>query len=254
MKSRIIFTTFFSILIFFAQAQHDTLYIMKDGVVIHQQSIKPEDVDSIIFYKPEVAPVTTVTDADGNVYEFVSIGDQMWMAENLKTTKYNDGTEIPLVTGNTEWNQLTTPGYSWYENDKETYGNIYGAIYNWYAVNTEKLCPVGWHVPTQDEWLALEAYLATNEGGKLKETGTTHWGSPNSGATNETGFTALPGGKRDFYGEFLDLGQYGYWWSSLPEEFLINMRRLLYNSPALSSGKSNRAYGYSVRCLKDSNP
>jgi uncharacterized protein (TIGR02145 family) len=159
-----------------------------------------------------------VSDADGNDYKTVAIGAQVWMTENLKTTKYNDGTAIPLVTNHTAWNNLTTDGYCWYSNDATTYKDTYGALYNWYVVQTGKICPTGWHVPTEGEWQTLATYLggAGIAGRKLKETGTAHWGIYNVSATNETGFTALPGGYRfcDFYETFNDIGLAGYWWSS----------------------------------------
>lgn len=163
-----------------------------------------------------------VTDIDGNIYHTVQIGTQIWMVENLKTTKFNDGTTIPLVTDNIAWSKLTTPAYCWnknIENNKDTYG----ALYNWYAVNTGKLCPKGWHVPTDNDWTILANYLGgetydnknieSKTGGKLKESGTIHWSSPNEGATNETGFTGLPGGSRAYYkGDFNEIGTMGDWW------------------------------------------
>jgi len=158
----------------------------------------------------------SVTDADGNIYSTVSIGKQVWMKENLKTTKYNDGTPIPNITDYTAWEALSTPSYCWYNNDAASYKAYYGALYNWYAVNTGKLCPTGWHVPIDIEWTILTTYLGGNgvAGGKLKETSTIYWWSPNTGATNETGFTALPGGERNYDGSYLDVGSYGRWWSS----------------------------------------
>jgi len=140
----------------------------------------------------------TVTDIDGNLYNTVVIGTQTWMVENLKVTKFNDGTDIPNVTDETTWNNLNTPAFCWYENDV-TYKNPYGALYNWYSVNNSKLCPTGWHVATKAEWDALISYL----GGvyqayvKLKEAGSSHWLGTNTG-TNSYGFTALPGGYRSF--------------------------------------------------------
>ena len=142
---------------------------------------------------PAPTPLTA-TDIDGNVYHTVTIGTQIWMVENLKTTRYNDGSPIPFVTDSSSWSNLTTPGYCWYNNDT-TNKNTYGALYNWFAVNTGKLAPTGWHVPTDDEWTTLTTYLGGESiaGGKLKETGTTHWRTPNAGATNEIGFTASSG-------------------------------------------------------------
>ena len=139
----------------------------------------------------------TVTDIDGNVYNTVTIGTQCWMVENLKTTKYNDGTTIPNVTSNTTWSGLTTGAWCYYNND-ENNNAIYGKLYNWYAVNTGKLAPAGWHVPTDTEWLTLRDYLGGGQqaGGKIKSTSSL-WNLPNAGADNSSGFTALPSGFRN---------------------------------------------------------
>ena len=190
----------------------------------------------------------------GQWYTTVQIGSQCWMAENLATTKYNDGTDIPLVTGNTAWGSLTTPGYCWYNNDSATYGNTYGAIYNWYTVNTGNLCPTGWHVSTDGEWTTLTTYLGGESvaGGKLKETGTTHWNPPNTGATNETGFTALPGGRRGYSGTFGNIGNYGFWWSAT--EFSTDRawyRIMYYDDSDVGRGNDRKKFGFSVRCLRD---
>ncbi|MEX0982173.1 MAG: fibrobacter succinogenes major paralogous domain-containing protein [Bacteroidales bacterium] len=207
-----------------------------------------------------------VEDIVGNVYQTVTIGDQVWMAENLKTTKYNDGTDIPNVIENTDWRSLSTGAYAWYENDETTYGDIYGALYNWYAVETGNLCPSGWHVPTDAEWKTLEMHLGmsqteaddtgwrgTDEGGKLKEIETTHWNSPNTGATNETGFTALPDGHRDNSGSFSNVGNYGSWWSATEYYTYYACGRYVgYGSSGV--GRDNdveKEDGVSVRCLRD---
>jgi uncharacterized protein (TIGR02145 family) len=196
----------------------------------------------------------TITDMDGNVYTEVIIGAQTWMVENLKTTKYNDGTSIPLVTGNTAWGNLTTPAYCWYDNDVAANKNTYGTLYNWYAVNTGKLAPIGWHVASDAEWNTLITDLGgiDSAGGKLKETDTTHWVSPNMGATNETGFSALPGGYRIFNGTYDYLGYGGYWWSATPINVTESWVRSMYNgnTRVFTSGKYNN-YGYSVRCVRD---
>src|ERR1035437_6837240 len=155
--------------------------------------------------------VNTVTDKDGNVYHTVTIGTQTWMAENLKTTQYNDGTSIPYVTDNTAWSILSTPAYCWYSNDAATYKNKYGALYNWYTVNTGKLAPTGWHVPTDAEWTTLTNYVTANLGTSLNVAkalaATTDWtiDTYDAGAigndlskNNSTGFSALPGGYRFF--------------------------------------------------------
>ena len=130
-----------------------------------------------ISFTTQQGGVGNVTDDDGNVYHSVTIGTQVWMVENLKTTKYNDGTSIPLVTDATDWHNLLTPGYCWNNNDEATYKATYGALYNWYTVNTGNLCPTGWHVPGDAEWTTLTTYLGGEDvaGGKLKEVGITHW-------------------------------------------------------------------------------
>ncbi|MDD4729737.1 MAG: FISUMP domain-containing protein, partial [Dysgonamonadaceae bacterium] len=135
----------------------DTLYIYKSGSVVTKRAIS--DIDSVIFYKA-LNPVT-VTDIDDNVYHTVTIGTQVWMVENLKTTKYNDGTSIPLVSDGTAWSNLATPGYCFYNNDAAN-KSTYGALYNWFTVNTNKLAPTGWHVPTDAESTTLENYLIAN--------------------------------------------------------------------------------------------
>ena len=203
----------------------------------------------------------TVKDIDGNGYKTVTIGKQVWMAENLKTTKYNDGKTIPLVTDEKSWEVLTTPAYCWYNNDATANKNKYGALYNWYTVNTKKLCPNGWHVPTDAEWTILTTYLGGESvaGGKLKETGTSHWESPNTGATNKSGFTALPGGFRNHDGTFGDFGSYvlifrsnGCWWSSTEQSDFSAYYRRLYNTLiSVYRSPSDKHFGYSVRCLKD---
>lgn len=191
-----------------------------------------------------------VTDTVGNVYNTVKIGTQVWMAENLKTTKYNDGTAIPLVTDNGAWDGLTTGAYCWYNNDSITSENPYGKLYNWYVVNTGDLCPIGWHVPTDDECTILINYLGGESvaGGKLKETGTTHWKSPNTGATNERGFTSLPSGYRPFG----FIGSYGFWWSSTESSTSKAWCTVTqYNSSGAYRVSNNKINGFSVRCLQD---
>jgi len=203
------------------------------------------------------ASAVSLFDQDNNVYSTVTINTQTWMASNLKTTKYNDGTAITNVTDNTAWSKSSTgAAYCWYNNDINN-KPIYGALYNWYAVNTAKLCPVGWHVPTDSEWTTLTDYLEglSVAGGKLKETGYTHWTTPNTGATNETGFTALPGGYRGVFGAFSFIGSYGYWWSSTDyTEFNTGdvwYRHMNYNNSNATRGYYDKAYGFSVRCLKN---
>lgn len=204
----------------------------------------------------------SVTDIDGNVYKTVTIGTQVWMAENLKTTKYKDGENIPFITENSESANPPTPAYYWYDNDEATYKKTYGALYNWYTVNTGKLCPAGWHVPTEPEFNSLITYIGSMSvaGGKLKEAGTTHWESPNIGATNETGFTALPGGDRNMledYWVFSQIGIRGTWWSST--ENTDEFAGLEVAGVLILENVQNEAYlqymgeqsGASVRCIKD---
>jgi len=203
--------------------------------------------------KDNEKPAVTITDIDGNNYNIVTIGTQIWMAENLKTSKYNDGASIPLVTGSSAWFNLTTPGYCWYDNDAATYKNTYGALYNWYTVDYGMLCPTGWHVPTDAEWTTLENYLGGSSvaGGKLKAN--TQWDSPNTGATNESGFTALPGGCRFGDGAFSNTGKIGFWWSATREDienFPVS-RIMEYNFSNVFSEPNYESYGFSVRCIKD---
>ena len=236
-----------------ANIAQDTLYMMKSGVVISKQAVT--DIDSIIFYRPGASSAITVTDYDGNVYPTVTIDTQTWMAKNLRTTRYNDGSGIPLVKDSAAWIILETPGYCWYNNDSMANAEPYGALYNWYAADTSKLCPAGWHVPRDDEWTALTDYIGGEDGagGKLKEAGTTHWMVPDTGATNEYGFTALPGGFRGtFDGRFDDKGASGAWWSSTG----ISSTDAYIRSMSLASNKVERSNyfkqrGISVRCLKD---
>ena len=149
---------------------------------------------------------------------------------------------------------MTTPGYCWYNNDEITNKNTYGALYNWYAVNTGKLCPIGWHVPSNADWTTLSNYLGGMDiaGGKLKEFGLIHWNSPNIGATNESGFTLLPSGYRNLSGIFIFLGDYGYWWSSTGTESNCALYRSLnYNTSKIYTNNLSKIGGFSVLCLRD---
>ncbi|MCX6239249.1 MAG: fibrobacter succinogenes major paralogous domain-containing protein [Bacteroidia bacterium] len=196
----------------------------------------------------------TVKDIDGNLYNTVTIGTQVWMAGNLKVTKYTDGAAIPLVTDNTTWSNLSTPGYCWYENDEATYKNIYGALYNWHVVSTGKLCPIGWHVSTDAEWTTLTDLLGGKyvAGGKLKGTGKKYWNNPNTGATNSEGFTALPGGYRDYYIMFSNIGNYGNWWSSTQSnDDYAYFRCMDKDNSSLVRNYKPKKDGFSVRCIKD---
>ncbi len=221
--------------------------IVMGFVLIFSYSCKKSDNNS------NQVPGETVTDVDGNVYHTVTIGTQVWMVENLKTTKYNDGTAIPLVTDGAAWSALSTPAYCWYNNDEATYKTTYGALYNWYAVNSGKLSPAGWHVPSDAEWVTLISVLGdtTSAGGKLKEAGTAHWVSPNSGATNSTGFTALPGGSHYNNGLFYLNGKYGWYLSSTEssssDAWHVYMQ---YNTSQIYRITGSKVIGFSVRCVK----
>jgi uncharacterized protein (TIGR02145 family) len=213
--------------------------------------------DNGIIFNPNLA-YGTMTDIDGNVYKTIQIGTQTWMAENLKTTKYRDGTSIPIEMDSTSWSKLTTGAYCNYNNDANN-SIIFGRLYNWYAVNdSRKIAPIGWHIPTYDEWATLANYLGGRSvaGGKLKEIGTSHWKVLNTGATNETGFTALPGGRRTLSnvrnGVFEDLGFSGLWWSSTETMSATAFARdMNYASTDVFIYDSGKSDGYSVRCVKD---
>lgn len=195
---------------------------------------------------------TIVTDIDGFTYHLVTIGSQVWMKENLKTTKYCNGDPIPNITDDNQWGKLTTGAYSNYNNDTNN-GNIYGHLYNWYAVvDGRNICPIGWHVPSENEWTSLIDYLGGYiiGGSLLKEKGTKHWQSPNTGATNESGFTALPSGFRG--GSFSNIKNIGYWWSSTEKSSKFSYRlSLSYNKSTIDTLSPNKENGYAIRCLRD---
>jgi uncharacterized protein (TIGR02145 family) len=195
-----------------------------------------------------------IKDIDGNVYNTVQIGNQVWMKQNLKTSRYNDGMDIPNYLSNQNWSGQNTGAWSYYNND-ENYNSLYGKLYNWYAVETGKLCPTGWHVPTDNEWTILTDYLGGESvaSPKLREVGTDHWTSPNTGATDEVGFTALPGGYRQDSGGFQLTRNDGYWWSSTlnPDNNNYWFRWLIYNGASVARYFTNKRFGFSVRCLRD---
>lgn len=211
---------------------------------------------------------STVTDIDGNVYNVVTIGSQCWMKENLKTTKYKNGEVMLSPAG--DWSNLTTGAWAYYK-DSSQYNNIYGKLYNWYAVTDPRgVCPIGWHVPTDSEWNQLVKYLDPNTdtssssgiqspiaGGLMKDlgdlqSGTGLWFAPNTGAINSSEFTGLPGGYRNFNGSYYLIGTNGFWWSS--SEFntdFARSRNLYYDVAGVGRAGNNKRYGFSVRCVKD---
>jgi|WetSurMetagenome_2_1015567.scaffolds.fasta_scaffold31399_3 uncharacterized protein (TIGR02145 family) len=197
-----------------------------------------------------------VVDADGNAYHISSITSggvtKVFMTENLRTTKYNDGTDITLVTDGTAWPTLSTGAYCWVGNDSATNSSTYGALYNWHAVNTGKLAPTGWHVTTNAEWTNLITYLGGEAvaGGKLKETGTEHWDSPNTGASNDIGFNGLPGGYT--HHGLAGKGDFGYFWTSTEESSdKAYDYQLSYNSATVICQADPKTEGFSIRCIKD---
>ena len=196
----------------------------------------------------------TVLDVDGNLYHTVTIGSQVWLQENLMTMKYSNLDAITNVTGTTEWANLTSGAYCNYNNNTSNV-SAYGRLYNWYAVNdSRKICPTGWHVPSNDEWNTLITYLGGDAaaGGKLKESGTVHWTTPNTGASNSSDFTALPGGYRYANGSFFDLQDAGYFWTSTGSGNNAYSWELFYNDEAVYDNSNNDAKNaYTVRCIKD---
>ncbi len=218
----------------------------------YQYKISVDDEGNIL--KEIVFDPTKVVDIDGNVYNTVVIGTQTWMAENLKTTTYNDGTQIPNVIDNNSWSAHTSGAYSWYNNDEASYEEPYGALYNGYAVETEKLCPSGWHVPSEPEWTVLLDYMGgmSVAGGKLKIVGVNYWNSPNIGATDEYEFSAYPSGSRDgSNGSFSDIKRLcDYWTSTVPENRCIIR---LFSWEEVCYPYCDRVIndGVAVRCIKD---
>ena len=192
---------------------------------------------------------------DGYTYTSVVLGNgQEWMAENLRTTTYANSDPIPNVTDSTQWSNLSTGAWVHYNNDNQ-YENPYGKLYNWFTVDDSRnVCPTGWHVPTLGEYMVLIDYLGPLllAGGMMKSTGTQYWLSPNTDATNESGFSGLPGGMRDHLGSFLTIGYSGVWWSSTERSaspaYWVN---LSYGSGFVHPIYVQKGNGTSVRCLKD---
>ena len=199
----------------------------------------------------------TMSDIDGNSYQTITIGNQVWMAENLRTTKFRNGELIANVTTNSEWVALRSSAYASYENQEDIDAiATNGLLYNWFAVSdNQNIAPEGWHVATQSEWEALINTLGGGgiAGGKIKEAGNSHWNSPNSGATNNSGFTALPSGRREYTdGSFINSGYNGFWWTSSAYNpdyswyFQLN-----YDTENIIAANFHKQYGFAVRCVKD---
>ncbi len=197
---------------------------------------------------------STITDIENNHYRIIQIGMQVWMAENLKTTKYRNGENITNVTTASGWNQAKTGAYCNYDNSGNLH-TIYGSLYNFYAIaDTRNIAPAGWHVPGNTEWDLMINLIGgkTVAGGKLKETGSAHWQSPNMGATNETGFTALPGGCRDDQGVFTAINEGGAWWMSTTSgSYLAWFCQMNKDDATFFSIAWLEGFGFSVRCVRD---
>ena len=183
----------------------------------------------------------------------ITIGSQTWTLKNLDVETYRNGDPIPEVQAST-WSSLTTGAWCYYENNTAN-GTTYGKLYNWYAVNDLRgLAPNGYHIPTDAEWTTLTSYLGgtVTAGGKMKEAGTSHWLSPNTNATNSSGFAGLPGGSRFYSGDFDGIGASGYWWSS-SEGYTgyAWYRSLSYDNGNVNSYGNDERVGFSVRCLRD---
>ena len=206
-----------------------------------------------LFPEKAINQIRYVGDIDGNYYKVIRVGNMLWMSENLRTTKYNDGKEIKLSQLDSDWMKYE-PAFCWYNNERTDKSERYGALYNWYAVNTGKLCPAGWHVPDGEELSKLVIFKSgdTLSGGMLKETGTRYWKDPNRGATNESGFTGLPAGGRHYSGKFISEGEKGYWWTLKEEnEYVALCLTLSYDTPVARPWWSSKRTGLSVRCVRN---
>ena len=196
----------------------------------------------------------SVSDIDGNVYQTLEINNKVWMAENLRTTRFSDGEEIKLVTKNTEWMKNHEPGFAWYNNDSSMFKVPYGGLYNAYAAMDERICPEGWHVPSLEEIKSLVSSLgdSTSAGGKLKVEGLSQWHSPNTGGGNSSGFSALPAGLRYFEGTFSSLSYFtAFWTTTEADSSSAYFLGLSYLDATASISKKSKKNGFSIRCIKD---
>ncbi len=200
-----------------------------------------------------------IMDVEGNSYKTIKIGNQWWMAENLKVTRYRNGEPVTNITSNAEWIALITPAYCSYNNDYDTYGKVKGLLYNWYVVDpssngNKNIAPEGWHIPTNADFSTLVNCLGglAIAGGKMKEVGTSHWSSPNTGATNSSGFTSMPSGFRSHEdGTFQYIGTFVHWWSSTQSGSTAMNLSLANFQAAADNSASNKKLGFSIICVKD---
>lgn len=217
-----------------------------------KDAVNKDYVDAQILLLQNYINTLPVTDIDGNTYLPVTICNQTWTKSNLNVSHYRNGDEIPQVTDPTQWANLTTGAWCYYNNDPAN-GAIYGKMYNWYAINDPRgLAPQGWHVPTDTEWNTLISCLGGNAvaGGKMKEVGTTYWSTPNLGATNSSRFTGLPGGQRNYFGNFETI-QIGSWWSSSEIGNFAYQRSIFYDTTTVVRSGLGKLTGIYVRCIKD---
>jgi uncharacterized protein (TIGR02145 family) len=213
------------------------------------------EVSAPVLYPDYTGQIGQISDIQGNVYKTIGIGSQIWMAENLRTTKLNNGSLIPQVESDSIWDFNPHIAFCWYNNDSICNAKIYGALYNFYTVRTELLCPIGWHIPRDSDWTILVDFLGGSEkaGGKLKDYYTSYWSEPNVCLATNYGFAALPGGRRSSYlGRFGAIREQGYWWTCTSKNDFIAYARAMYNNNTSISGfESSYGNGYSVRCIKD---
>jgi uncharacterized protein (TIGR02145 family) len=224
-----------------------------------KDAVNKDYVDAQIQILQNYINTLPVTDVDGNTYLPVTICNQTWTKSNLNVSHYRNGDEIPQVTNPTQWANLTTGAWCYYNNDPAN-GAIYGKMYNWYAVNDPRgLAPAGWHIPSNTEWTELtnclggtfiDAVTIGIAGGKMKEVGTTYWSPPNTGATNSSGFTGRPGGQRNYFGNFETI-QVGSWWSSSENGNFAYHRSIFYNTTTIVRSGLGKSTGIYVRCVKD---
>lgn len=229
----------------------DMMYITKKdkSVVI----IPISEIEKITYNNAAGNSVgNTVTDIDGNEYKVVTIGNQVWMAENLRTTKYNNGTSISVVTDKDTWQNLTSAGMCWYDFEQGKYSSVYGALYNGYVIETDKVCPTGWHVPTDKDWDELQQPYGAYAGIQLKEQGNHHWKDNSPKVTNETGFTALGSGYINSVGYFNSINGTGVWWTkTAASQTDLATRAMWGNNNSLGKGRYPKKSGNSIRCIKD---
>jgi uncharacterized protein (TIGR02145 family) len=212
-----------------------------------------ENIDKITIGGPQIAWTDKmVRDGDGNIYQTVTIGHQVWLASNLKTTTYNDGTPIKNVKPGDEWVKTNTGAYCWYMNNSDN-KDTYGALYNWYAVEGDRICPKGFHVPRKEEWRALIDYIGSREVGlRIRVPGTQYWKKNNPQTNNSTGFSALPAGSRQLNGAFGGDGEVARWWSSdARNENESDSPMLLGENSIVYIYNAPKKLGFSIRCVRD---